>query len=63
MKIKIFGCALLLSLAGFLGACESTPAPDATTPAATPGEPADTGSTPAPAAPATPAAPTTPSTP
>ena len=59
MKTKIFGFALMLSLAGFLGACEGTPDPGAT-PAATPGEPADTGAaTPAPATPA-PATPATP---
>ncbi|QYX32720.1 hypothetical protein [Sphaerospermopsis torques-reginae] len=67
MKTKIFGLALMLSLATMLGACESNsgPAGTTTTPAATPaaGEPADTGTTPASAttAPgATPAATTTP---
>ncbi|AUT02533.1 hypothetical protein CLI64_20255 [Nostoc sp. CENA543] len=55
MKTKIFGFALLLSLAGFLGACgDNTSAPDATTPATTttPAEPTDSGTTP----PTTPAA-------
>ncbi|MBD2364567.1 MULTISPECIES: hypothetical protein [unclassified Anabaena] len=52
MKTKIFGFALMLTLAGFLGACEGTP-DTTTTPAATPNEPADTGATP-PATPATP---------
>ncbi|MBW4689501.1 hypothetical protein [Nostoc sp. MG11] len=48
MKTKIFGFALMLSLAAILGACEGTnePAGTTTTPGA-PGEPADTGSTPA----------------
>ncbi|MBW4613508.1 MAG: hypothetical protein KME21_09520 [Desmonostoc vinosum HA7617-LM4] len=57
MKTKIFGLAIMLSLAAILGACEnSTTEPGSTTsPAATPAEPADTGTTPA-ATPATPAA-------
>jgi hypothetical protein len=65
MKTKIFGLALMLSLATMLGACETNSAPTGnTTPAATPaaGEPADTGSTPAATTTpeATPAATTTP---
>jgi len=53
MKTKIFGLAIVLSLATMLGACEggTEPSGDATTtPAATttPGEPTDSG-TPTPA--------------
>ena len=49
MKTKVFGLALVLSLATMLGACEGGGGPTATTssPAATTGgEPADTGATP-----------------
>ncbi|MDP5017517.1 MAG: hypothetical protein NWQ43_09490 [Dolichospermum sp.] len=49
MKTKIFGLALMLSLATMLGACDGGGEPAGTTssPAATTGgEPADTGSTP-----------------
>jgi hypothetical protein len=48
MKTKIFGLALMLSLATMLGACESAPTGNTNTPAATPaaGDPADSGSTP-----------------
>lgn len=53
MKTKIFGLALMLSMAALLGACEGANDPTTpTTPAAT-GEPTDTGTTPA----ATPASP------
>lgn len=57
MKTKIFGLAVMLSLAAVLGACENpgtTPTGTTTTPA----EPADTGATPAitPAVTTTPAA-------
>ncbi|TAE58454.1 MAG: hypothetical protein EAZ76_01930 [Nostocales cyanobacterium] len=47
MKTRIFGLALMLSLATMLGACEggSQPAGTSTTTPAT-GEPADTGTTP-----------------
>lgn len=49
MKTKVFGLALMLSLATMLGACEGGGGPTATpsSPAATTGgEPADTGATP-----------------
>ena len=49
MKTKIFGLALMLSLATMLGACDggSQPAGTTSSPAATTGgEPADTGATP-----------------
>ena len=49
MKTKVFGLALMLSLATMLGACEGGGGPTATpsSPAATAGgEPADTGATP-----------------
>ncbi|WP_066375872.1 MULTISPECIES: hypothetical protein [unclassified Anabaena] len=55
MKTKIFALAVMLSMATFLGACESGTQTNTTTPAAT-GEPTDTGATPA----ATPAETTTP---
>ena len=50
MKTRIFGLALMLSLATMLGACDggSEPAGTTSSPAATTGgEPADTGATPA----------------
>jgi hypothetical protein len=49
MKTKVFGLALMLSLATMLGACDGGGEPSGTTttpPATTGGEPADTGTTP-----------------
>ena len=62
MKTKVFGLALMLSLATMLGACEGGGGPTATpsSPAATTGgEPADTGTT-TPTATTSPAATTSP---
>ncbi|MGJ5632954.1 hypothetical protein [Nostoc sp. CALU 1950] len=53
MKTKIFGFALMLSLAAILGACEGGGGPSPSTPAPT-GEPTD--APPAATPPATPAA-------
>ncbi len=69
MRTKIFGFALMLSLAAFLGACEGGGGGGTTTTPAATGEPTDTGAaTPAATTPAattpeatTPAATTTPS--
>ncbi len=47
MKTKIFGFALMLSLAAVLGACETGTEPTGTPTPAAPGEPTD-GATPAP---------------
>ena len=64
MKTKVFGLALMLSLATMLGACEGGGGPTATpsSPAATTGgEPADTGTTTPATTPTSPA--TTPTSP
>ncbi len=57
MKTKIFGLALMLSLAAILGACEGGGGGTGTTTPAATGEPTDAppvGSTPVPTTPATP---------
>jgi len=55
MKTKIFGLAVMLSLATVLGACDGGSTPTTTTTPAATGEPSDTGATKAPTA-TTPAA-------